>query len=388
MNTSIGTKYWFLYVVVLLDLCWNALYQYIHIDGNGRFVTLVTICTLIFMSKKLEFRKILLSPPIVLWGGLMTFHLYNVYIQNIDISIFGIPNIAILEIGLMSLVAFLYKNNPNRTLAVLIIGYLFFCITANFFCEIEENSNRLTGFIYTTQLGQLCGIACMFISMYITLTKRSVVYYFLYAIPLFVMFLAGSRNGLFMVAFAFLILFVFYLKNKKFVYLALFVVCLYASWSYLETTALFERIATHETAVMFKTDTPLDFFFGDRAIYYFLGYLNFLDNPIFGIGLLNFADYNHFAYPLHTEPFTHLVEGGIIAFTLYVSFLGYFIKSIKKQWHTKQDSIIIISIMILGLFFIGLTAREYQYVFFFPVYGLALGVIEKNKTTYGNIKKN
>lgn len=367
----------FLTLILVTILSKSAIYQYLQIDGNGRFVTFLSIVSLFYGFTYPTFKRILLSTPVCLWAILCSYHLINCSFQGVDISEFNFNFIFIQEIAVFSITAYLFIEAKESFYRWIIGAFLFYCLTAYIYCEADDLSGRLTGFIYTTQLGQLCGITCLIISAYIISFKKGWIYYGLYIIPTVVMFAAGSRNGLISVFISFALLNFTYLRSLRIKKLLISIALLIVAWHYFQQTSLFDRLVNYETDELFVTNTILDSIFGDRAIYYYLGYLNFLDHPIFGLGLMEFANYNKFEYGMHSEIMVHLAEGGIIGFSLYFLLIAFLIKKLWKIRSFNQESFYIGSFMLLNLLLIGFTAREYQYIFFFPSYGIILGIIMK-----------
>lgn len=141
-------------------------------------------------------------------------------------------------------------------------------------------------------------------------------------------------------------------------------------------------IDSDDTAVAeLQTGTMLDLL-GERAWYYFLGWQNFLSNPWFGIGLWHFETYNQYGLPLHTEYMIHIAEGGIIGATIYFSFIAFIlIKLIKRFILTKTSVSFILLMVFISYLFIGITAREFYYTFFFPILGVIVYNISGNRVS-------
>ena len=99
----------------------------------------------------------------------------------------------------------------------------------------------------------------------------------------------------------------------------------------IENTVLGERLVSTTTQSENMTFNPAEGtifqVFGDRGIFYITAWSVFINNPVFGIGLLNYQKTNLFV--LHVEYLIHLAELGIIGFALYTSFIYSLIKNIK-----------------------------------------------------------
>ena len=377
----------YLTVLLFFLICYRALYQYIQIDGDGRIVTAFGFLTIVYLGVfNNVLRKELQSFPIKCWTVLMTYQIGNAIIQGTYDSNYNQVFITIQEICILVIVAYMFNANKQRLFLTLIISLFVYLYIANVFCTTDdETGGRLSGFIYTTQLGQLSGLTCVIIALYIYYQRKPPIYITLFLFPCSILLLTQSRNGLLPLLFSLLILMYPQIIKVKVQNLFLYVLLTIAAIYYFQTTDFFERILgakdSYESSGLFYTGTILDDIFEDRAIYYFLGYFNFLDNPIFGIGLMNFADYNNFEYGLHSEFLVHSVEGGLIGLILYISFIGYLLKYLFAHYSKSDIEQNCMILSLLPILMISFTARIYQYSFFFIIYGIIIGYIIKRKNT-------
>ena len=129
-----------------------------------------------------------------------------------------------------------------------------------------------------------------------------------------------------------------------------------------------------------ESDIPALRFLGDRSIHYYLGWLVWLEHPIFGVGYMNSPYYTNLPFVLHTEYWTQLVENGIIGFTLYLLFLWLLIKPFIKHFFVldklHERCVICIGGM-LSLMIISITAWTWTEPHFFLMFGVvaAEGII-------------
>ena len=103
---------------------------------------------------------------------------------------------------------------------------------------------------------------------------------------------------------------------------------------YFGDTLLGERLlGTVEQTELVESDNPAEGtifeHYGDRGIYYVLGWRLFLENFIWGIGLLNFNEYYYTVN--HVEYMIQLAELGIIGFIFYILFNSMILKNIVKK---------------------------------------------------------
>lgn len=326
--------------------------------------------------KSFPLRPFYTNTAVVVWGVLMAYHIINTYLTGNTEGMVSqnIVSSTIVSILLMILCAYLYSEDKVRLYWTLIIAFFYYLIIAYNFNEMHE-SGRLSGFLYTTQLGQLSGITCLVISMLIYATKKNI-YSVLYVFPIFMMFLAGSRNGLAVVFFALIALAIpFLVKDRRMLLVVLVIGFILVN--YLQDSLVWER-RDNQDGMNIETGTIFDTLLGDRIFYYVVGWQNFLDNPISGIGLLNFMDYNHYEYPLHTEPMTHLAEGGLIGASLYICFKWYFIKSFIRNFDLRNGYMLQCMVAFCTILIVGLSARIFHYTFFFVIYGIIIGEFYSN----------
>ena len=359
-------------ISIFLLVCSYANYQITGFDGRGN-VMLILSWLIILPDKSIK-RNFWIT-PITIWLILMAYHVINAYIKGSTTQLAeqSIISQVLISITLMLLVSKLYIYAKDLLFKTLILSTFYYLLIAYIYGDTETFDGRLSGFIYTTQLGQLAGVSCMIISMYIFF-KKKLVLSVLYIFPIFIMLLAGARNGFLMVAFAFICLITPYIfKQKKTIFLIILIVAILLN-NFIDSL-LYERLTTGAQESTLTTGTIWDKILGDRIYYYIVGYWNFLDHPITGIGLLNFSTYNNYKYPIHSEIMTHLAEGGIIALLLYLYFKIYYIKFFIKHCSKNTSELNQCFILFIALIALGLTARIYQYQFFFIIYGIINGEI-------------
>lgn len=374
----------FYYLLVFLILAHQAnFYLLTHIDGTGYGLTIFSglAILLFFRTSKLHTFK----QPVIAWAFLMFYHLLNCYFRGIMNPEYSIFTITVRNLALLTLVPYLYAPNPKKTIYIVLAAFLYNLVATYMTGSTDKFEGRLTGIYYTTQLGQMAGLACCLISVLIAMQKKKW-YYFLYIAPVGIMLLAGSRNGLLVVAFALVMLMTKYVSKGNLIQMLFFIAVLFIGYNYLQTTQIYDRLMTVSSEFdTLQTGTIWDKILGDRIYYYLVGFQNFLDHPLLGIGLLNFQDYNNYRYPLHTEPITHLAEGGIIGFALYILFLGCYVSKFVKYCSFKTVRLNQMLVMFVCIFIVGLTARIFHYEFFFAVYGIIGGEILLQKNKYKSV---
>lgn len=382
MEKSKDKYVYYISLLIFLLVTHDANYQLTRVDGYGRFEIILSALSFMYLYRRCNLKQFV-TAPLVTWMVLMIYHRINAYFCGVDFSDFSIVSPTLFIFFILLFTPYLYIKNKELLFVTLICSYIWQLYWGYRLGEFEDYSGRLTGFIYTTQLGQMSGVACCIIAMYSTL-KNKASYLLLMVFPIFIMFLAGARNGTLVVAFSLLCALYPYVHQKK-SYLILAFILLVIFYNYFESSAIMERFQnSSEVELEIQTGTFLDYILGDRTIYYLFGFQNFLDHPINGIGLFHFRDYNQYIYALHTEPMTHLAEGGIIGFSLYLYYKFYFIKGFRRYWDSNNFQLVQNLIVFVCLMILGLTARIFHYPFFFPLYGIMIGefIRIKNEIEY------
>lgn len=364
----------FYYLLVFLILTHESnFYLITHTDGTGYGLTILSALAIFLFVRNHKIKTF--TQSIIFWALLMSYHLLNCYFRGILNPEYSIFTITVRNLALLTCVPFLYYQNRIKIIYIILFAFLYNLIATYLTGTTDESEERLTGIYYTTQLGQMAGLACCLISLLIYLQKKMWLYS-LYIIPIGIMMLSGSRNGLLVVCFALVMLLVAYISKGNVVKMLFFIVLAFVGYNYLQTTEIYDRLmnVSSEYSIL-QTGTVWDKILGDRIYYYVIGFQNFLDNPIYGIGLLNFQEYNNYKYPLHTESMTHLAEGGLIGITLYILFLRSYIRQFVRFCSFRNILFNQMLVLFICIFVVGITARIYHYEFFFAMYGLIGGEI-------------
>lgn len=102
----------------------------------------------------------------------------------------------------------------------------------------------------------------------------------------------------------------------------------------INETALGERILgtanQTETLEYNPAEGTIFEYYGDRGLYYVIGWEAFKDSPIFGIGLNNFI-HNYYRTVMHPEIMIQLTELGLVGISLHILFLFRIFFGINRQ---------------------------------------------------------
>lgn len=346
---------------------------------------IIIIGLLFFISNIFQddlFRYITGKKVIVAWGVLMLYHFINAKFCNVPDTNFRVLLNCVQTTLLLGFTVFNFILDEKRCLKTLVVGYITFlaaCLFQGSFTELD----RLTSLgIHTNQIGQCAGVLSIIAVLYYADDKKRLlwIYPFIFLISL----LTQSRNSLSIVVISLIILFYDFLKRQPWYtqvfFVAITVISLYGASSFIEELPIIQRFqetTSDETVDTFfspqgyeRTNTILDNLLGERLVYYYLGWEDFISSPINGIGLWHFQ-YLHFGYPIHSEYIVHLAEGGIIGFAIYLFFL---ISIGKGLWSVEDKSIQHRYLIAFGaILFVSITARIFMCEFVFPLYGCIIG---------------
>lgn len=388
-----------LYLLYIIFMSADPFSAYSGIDKGHRIVFLIEILTLVFLyNSNKSFKKVFCYDLNIVWFILIFYHWINCMIQNVPCEngyyLIFYPIFSSFIILVLS--CYLYLQNPYKASIVFSIGflsYVFLGVMSGNYIEDSSGNVRLTGSIHMNQLGQAAGFSLfMLLILKQYIRKSSLMKMLLLStLPLYGIIHSGSRNALIIlliVVFAMLLTRVLsYRISVKFVvYLLMLGIVAYFSIDFLveHTTAGQRLLETTEQAemqdIMYHTGTFFDLL-GDRGWYYYVGFLNFIDNPILGIGMWNFKYYNNASFPLHTEYMVHITEGGIIAASLYFYFIYRIAKGlIRINIRQRTELGVILGLWFVSYLIVCFTARAFFYYQFYVIMGIAIAVIMKYDT--------
>lgn len=393
-HTLPTSAYWVVGIVIITMV----MVAFVDIHGIRPFVYACSILYLLFLYWKYSIiKRTFHNKLICLFSLLIVYHTLNCFFQHVQLEYESgyLPfflgfyaNIVVLVI-----VSALFYQNPNKTLQYLIFFYILFDILAFMspgLLDSRYESERIhTIYIHPNQFSQCASMGLFVILIYKIIANKSIIWAIsMCALPVLSIFLCGSRNGLGQLLFAILTFFIgimYQKKNTSIKIIFSLVVVGLISFYIINNSYMGERLLqSNEITYHFdyvKTGTPLDWL-GDRQIYYLLGFQNFVENPIFGIGLRAFGTYNvGFGYPLHSEYMIHLTEGGLIGIIIYALFLYLLGKKLLQVYRQNKDAVSITMLLtFICYLMIGLVARECYYAFFFPVLGILISFTEREKT--------
>ncbi|WP_285009810.1 O-antigen ligase family protein [Pedobacter faecalis] len=377
----------------------------INVPGGTKVPVFVGLFSLLYLSRDFSFKKAFFSRPLKIYAVLMTYHFLNAVFLNVPGTDMDVLFTCVLTPVLaMGLTVFMGRSNMNKTIAVLFYTYLVYTALVILVFRtsgIANDEGRIqTATLHPNIIGQYAGFAGVLLSIFCVYRNKSIFFYAsVAALPLGVILLTQSRNSISIFALSILIYTIGrFVKSKAkshgiIILVAIAMLVVPVGQYILDNTDAGKRFVeaskgeSMQVKDAYATGTVFDGFLGERIVYYIIGFDNFLDHPVNGIGLWNYSGYNRSEYPLHTEYMVHLAEGGLIGAILYLFFIYSVISSFIKSKAKSNFLYWQLLLSLLVILFVGITARQFPYVQFFPIWGLIIAFLMYNEPGYSNKKQ-
>ncbi len=379
---------------------WQALKMTIFegIDGKGRIV--ITLSALIFIINVISSKRFNASLrnyksllfPLGIWliyailNSLVLFDTTQVpFISFVGVSLFC-PFVVVCVIG----------DLPSTRIKhfLRIFQYVLYVSIVTLFLFSKEDKSGLLG-LELFDPNELS----LYVSLFIVITSirflrkelDTIKYILWISIPTIYLISLGSR-----MAFGNLIILIlglFVAQTNKFSASTLlkygfaFVLMISVTMYVVDNTKVGERLKqTTEQYEDINLDNPAEGtvfeYYGDRGIYYVLGWDIFKENPIFGIGLKNFI--KHYSQVLHVEYMIQLVELGIIGFIIYIIFNVLILKNLikkRKQANTNEKPIYMyLCFVFFSILFSASVLFLYSSIAVAAIYGVIVLFLKKKNT--------
>ena len=198
----------------------------------------------------------------------------------------------------------------------------------------------------------------------------------------------GSRMG-FGMMFIVAVVSVLALRRQRnlrtYVFLAVLIVAGYFVVDFiLDETFLGERLMNTTTQMedsRLATGTVFDRF-GDRGIQYYMSWPFFVKHPFFGIGFHQWIKYSPSNLVSHSEYMVQYLEGGVVAFSLYMSFLiGLLVRLVKairiSPDHPDTKTAKVLFAVMLAVIFGNFVLWTYDSKGIFIIYGIVHAITLK-----------
>ena len=382
----------FEYLYIILIIIWEPFQKFVlKSDGSGKSVMILTLVFLMLSVNKKSFYHLAFKKPISIWG---IWVIYAIIIALIKGYSYDLPEstffmLLIIPYLLMIILNLMAVKDYKRLINVLIIAMYINVILVLFFNTGEGIDGRFGGDMNSNTIGIMSTILLMYLYLKYIHSKTSTVFLSLLAIiPVYTLIISGSKTAF--GGFLLLVLSHFLINRTKntfynlFKITFLFLLLSIPLYFIINNTQLGERIlSSTEEGEKLEVETGNAFLdkFGDRGIFYYIGWQVFKDNPITGVGLGNYVYFNEDAQVQHTEYMIQLSELGIIGVVLFISFYFSVIKGIlgikqdNKNRKKKELSLAFIVIILVML----TSTRMFFVWYMWSVVGVVTGYVKKEK---------
>lgn len=381
----------FEYFYIFMVLIWVPFQKFIlKVDGASKTILLLTIFFISLMIVKKDFVRIGLNKPLIIWCFWVIYSILNSVIigNGLEIPNTTIFTLLIVPYILMITISFMVLKDQNRLINVLIVGMYVSIIIVLIFNK-STGQDRYGGDMNSNTVGIMSTVLLMFLYLKFIYKSSSLkLFLILSVIPLFIIIYTGSRTafgGALMLILGHLIINRsknIFITVIKFV-IGLAIILLPLNFI-IHNSTLGERIlSTTEQGdkLDFETGNVIIDNFGDRGIFYYLGWQIFKKNPITGIGLGNYRFYNESGLTQHSEYMIQLTELGIIGFLIFIFFYtSVFNKLIILKKQSKKRKHLEINFVFLIIILTMITAtRMFNQWYLYSVIGVVIGYIYKEK---------
>ena len=380
----------FEYFYIIIILIWVPLQKFIlKIDGAGISVSILTLYLFSILVLKKKFIRIASSKPLIIWGIWVVYAFFNGLIKGNghDLPTFSFFTLLFVPYIMMVTINILSIYNQKSLLNVLIFGMYLSIVIILLFNSQSSDGDRYGSGMNSNTVGIMSVV--LLILLYLKYFRKDISLYFillLSIIPVITVVVTGSKTafgGLVM-----LILSHFIVNRSKNILITISkfsigILFLLLPLNYIiNNTTLGERILTStDQGEELEIDTGNNFLdkFGDRGIYYYIGWQVFKENPITGIGLNNYKLYTGGEYVLHTEYMIQLTELGLIGFFLFFLFyISIYNKLLKLKNLPNKRKYFEINFAFVIIILTMITAtRMYNQWYLFSIVGVVTGNIIK-----------
>lgn len=363
-------------------------------DGRGRIPFLLSI--LVFLLNLIinpEFRRLLISKPIIIWGIWVVYSAINLLFKgyhepaNIEQPYSFYVILELFTPFLIMLIAALEWLYASKKFLFLLL--ITFTIYGVFTLYLRDST---AGFGLGRNMGELGNsgaLNTMFIILFsgLLLTHKSlklsnVIALVAFAFSVIILLATRKAFAACIIMTAFLVLSQIELAPKKIALVTILSLSIVLGANFvLKNTILGERFATTEKigAEFNTTDNEILNLLGDRAVQYILAWDIFLDNYTTGIGLRNFMAVSKYGWRLHTEYMVQITEGGIVGAFIFLLFNAWILKNMLKGWmeHPQTRSLLLVLAGgFIAILFINLTAWTFSFSQYFVCFGVTIGYLK------------
>ena len=289
------------YIFTFIALVWEPLQRGIlHVDGHGRMLMLLTISTFMFNIINASFRKILTSLPCLIWLLWIIYNIINLVIHGHNTEMIPyLGNYILLRLFLpylvMCIVAYEYQWNDSSILKLLLCALLSYVFIGTFILDVSTHE-MISDNGDANTLGNALPLNAIFVVLFSALlvakgTLKQRYMSILLVLILVLIVTTATRKAL---GALMIIVICNYISKRElnvitFIKILVLAFGLYITCDFiLKDTMMGARFAeiAEDGARFNDSGIKLLNMFGDRAIFYYTGFLIFLKHPLTGIGLL------------------------------------------------------------------------------------------------------
>lgn len=393
MNGSLKFKV-SLFIICFIILWMPLQKSFFIIDGAGRIITLFSIFGLLLNWKYIA-NQCFRTP--ITYAVILTFYMFvSGIVHNTSImydegfkGTFVMFGTLFIPLMLMLVIVASCRNDFNRTLKFVYVSIFIYGLLSMLNGEMESiggDGERLSGITNSNEIALMLSIGFSLGIMLRVRRQLPFIVFIIAEIILFALILAtGSRMGFTMcvivVAISMILLRKRNVSSTIFTILFLLFGIFFVDYV-LENTIVGERFKGTTTQMEYATGTILDTF-GDRGVQYYISWPYFIENPLFGIGFHQWANYNPSGHVCHSEYLVQYLEGGLVGFILYLLFFIGLTRKIYKSKYTLCDvdaktSVVLFATMV-SIIFANSVLWTFDSYGVFITYGLAYAMLLNSK---------
>lgn len=385
MNSNTLSKFnlFFLFVSIV----WEPIQKfYLHVDGAGRVLLLLTILAILSNFVRRHDRHVFRSGAFVCWTFLVLYTFVNsmakgwsgeyglfTYIRANFLAPYVFLWIALIELN----------RNKERCLKVVLWALILYALLGFLNMSLMQNE-RFSAEGLSNSLPLTC-VSMVFVASVLYADNclkgrfKTLAVIVLFALIITVLTATRKALGAIIIILIGVLLSQFRKSNAKSVLgvvVAIVIMFFGVQWL-MDNTLIGSRIAGSADKFNYPLSSNpvvnkfLMTLLGDRSFQYYVGAEVFHDHPITGIGLYNFITYTHLRGRLHTEYMVQLVENGVVGFSLLMLFYILLLSGLYKL--RKRGENIWLYLFGLGaVLFINLTAWTYDRLYIMLIYAIII----------------
>lgn len=382
------------YLYIVLVILWEPIQKtFLHIDGQGRIVFVLTVLFFLKNCLNPQYRAIAFSKPAVIWLIWVVYAFINMLIKGYNSAIPAYMYVVLQLFKpyfLMTVVVVECVNDKIRTIQLLWITYLVYVIIGFFFMDLVRTDatdySAMAERSSLNTLGNLLPLHCVFLTFFALVLSQDkatsfspLFMYISVCFSAYVIMVVATRKAF----MALLIVILFYvlsrvkltMKNILLIFFFALITPLIVD-AVVEQSFIGKRFKEGQEVGVKKNTTEIQWLsvFGDRTPQYINGMGLFIQNPLTGIGLENYMSRTGTSQRLHTEYIVQLAENGVVGFILFLAFWSFFIKQILRHFRVSEVRAyaLVNGGAIVAILFIGLTAWLYSMTYYSACLGYVL----------------